>query len=282
MADTNNVRELLQRDLSASILFLPNILGAVIVLVIGWILAMVVDRLVAAALRRVGFDRLAIRTGMIEDLSRVGITMEPARLIGRLAFWVILTGAVVEAADTLELAVISHSIGSFVAFLPHVVIATAIALAGIIFGDIVGRGTTGAMSRSGVLYHDMTGGFVRAAIIVIAILIALQQLTIESAFFFELVLAAFGSIAFAFAIAVGWGARSFAADSLAGRFVEKQFAVGDRIAFANVDGTIERFDTLSTTVRTANGRRLTIPNSTLTGSIVETDDRTDTSPIEVV
>ncbi len=263
---------LLALDPNVYVRFLPNVVGAAIVLVLGWIIALVVDRVVTAALRRADFDGLAVRTGMIDDLARVGIAMEPSRLIGRMGFWVILAGAALQAINALELAEFSRSLGGFVAFLPHVVIAVVVVFAGIIVGDIVGRGTTGAMWRSGVLYHDVTGGFVRTAIIVIAILIALQQLTIESEFFFEIILAAFGSLALAFAIAVGWGARRFAENSLSGRFVEKQFAIGDRISFNGLYGTVERFDTLCTVLRTDEGRKLLIPNRALTDSIVEVDE----------
>lgn len=262
----------LARDASAIVLFVPSVIGAAISILVGWLIAYIVDRLLTATLTKGGFDQLAARTGMIEDFERVGIRVRPSRLIGRLAFWLILAAALVQAINVLQLAEISRSLGAFIAFLPHVVIAVIIVLVGIIIGDMVGRGAAGAMSRSGIAYHDVAGGFVRSAIIVVAALMALQQLTIESEFFFEIFLAAFGALALAFAIACGLGARHVAENAIAGRAIEQRFALGDRVAVDGRKGVVERIDSLSTVLRTADGRRIVLPNSVLANSIVEIDD----------
>jgi len=261
----------LARDIGAIVLFIPSVIGAALTLLVGWLIAYVVDRGLTAATMKGGFDRLAARTGMIDDFERVGVRVTPSRLIGRLAFWLILAAAFVQAINVLQLAEISRSLGAFLAFLPHVVIAVVIVFLGIIVGDMAGRGTAGAMSRSGIVYHVPAGAFVRSAVIVVAALMALQQLTIESVFFFEIFLAAFGALALAFALACGLGARDFAENAIAGRTIEQRFALGDRLAVEGRRGVVERMDPLSTVLRTADGRRIVVPNSLLTSSIVEID-----------
>ena len=129
------------------------------------------------------------------------------------------------------------------------------------------------MSRSGVLYHDVAGTVLRTTIIVLAVFMALQQLTVESSFLFYVLLVAFGAVAFAFAIAGGWGARAFAENLIAARYVERHLRAGNFIRALGYTGAIERLDATSTIVRTADDRTIIFPNGLLARSIVESAAR---------
>ncbi|MBD5632962.1 MAG: mechanosensitive ion channel [Candidatus Eremiobacteraeota bacterium] len=249
--------------------FVPNLIVALFILVVGVVVGWIAARILTAVLTRAGFDRLGARTGLDDDLARVGIAMRPSRLVGRIAYFAIVAAAFVQAINGLELTPISASLGAFLTFLPHVVLAAVIVLAGIIVGDVLGRGTAGAMSRSGVLYHDLVGGVLRTAIVLISILMALEQLTIASAFLFDVLLVALGGCTLGLAIAGGWGARAFAENLIAARYVERHLSVGDYIRIEGQTGFIERFDVMSTILRTDDGRRIIYPNGLLASSVVE-------------
>ncbi|MBD5655950.1 MAG: mechanosensitive ion channel family protein, partial [Candidatus Eremiobacteraeota bacterium] len=234
-------------------------------LAIGWI----ASRIVTSGLTRAGFDALGARTGLDDDLARVGIGMRPARLVGRIVFLVVGAAAFVQAVNGLQLAPISASLGAFLTSLPHIVLAAVLVLVGIIVGDTLGRGTANAMSRSGVLYHDVVGGVLRTAIILLSVLMALEQLTVASRFLFDVLLVVLGGCALALAIAGGWGARAFAENLIAARYVERHLNVGDYVRIEGQTGIIERFDVMSTILRTDDGRRIIYPNGLLAGSVVE-------------
>lgn len=257
--------------------YVPNLVAALAILLVGALIGWLAARFVSRALTRLGFDDLAARTGLIDDLARVGIRMRPARLVGRITFLVIFAAAFVQAVNGLELAPISESLGTFLTYLPHVVLAVVIVLAGIIVGDTVGRGTAGAMSRSGVLYHDVAGSFLRSAIIVLAVLMALQQLTVDSGFLFYVLLVVLGAAALAVAIAGGWGARVFAENLVASHYAERHFRVGDVIRVEGRTGEIERLDATSIMLRTAEGRTI-VPNALLPRAIVEAEVQREPPP----
>jgi len=265
----DDARRTIVQNLDSAARYLPNIIAALVILLLGAFIGWLVARFIATLLTRLGFDHLGERTGLIDDLARVGIGMRPSRLVGRIAFFVVLAAAFVQAVNGLELAPISQTLGSFLTYLPHAVLAVVLVLVGIIVGDTVGRGAAGAMSRAGVLYHDVAGGVLRAAIIVLFVLMALQQLTVDSGFLFYVLLVILGAFALAAAIAGGWGARAFAENLVAAHYIERHLDVGHFIRVKGRTGTIERLDAMSTIVRTADDRTIIFPNGYLAQSVVE-------------
>jgi small-conductance mechanosensitive channel len=249
--------------------FFQHLVIAVVILLLGIAIGAVCARIPALTLARAGFNRLGAQTGLDDDLARVGIMIAPSRVVGRIVFSVIFIASFVQAVNGLELRPISASLDAFLVYLPHIVLAAILVLAGIIVGDTLGRGTANAMSRSGVLYHDVVGGVLRTTIILLAVLMALEQLTIASIFLFYVLLVLVGAGSLALAIAGGWGARAFAENLIAARYVERHLALGDHIRIEGQTGVIERFDVMSTILRTDDGRRIIYPNGLLAGSVVE-------------
>ena len=98
---------------------------------------------------------------------------------------------------------------------------------------------------------------------------ALQQLTLESGFLFYVLLVVLAGAALAGGLAGGWGARALAENLLAGRYVEREFGVGDYIRVDGTAGTIERLTNTNVVVQTEDGRRVHLPNGLLTRMPVE-------------
>ncbi len=265
----DDARRVLALDVAHIIAYLPRIVGMIIIIAVGALVAWLAMRVVAALLVGLGFDRLAERTGLRRDLAAIGITAGPSLLVGGLIGLIIVIATLVQAIDTLELAPLSLALGLFLAFMPHVVLALAIILAGVIIGDLLGGATARTMSRSGLLFHDLAGPGLRTLVILLAVLMALQQLTIASGFLLAVVLMAFGGIALAGGLALGWGGRTFAENLMASRYVERHLHTGDHISVGGLDGTIERIDVMSTILRTADERSVIIPNGVLARSAVE-------------
>ncbi len=267
----DEARRTLTQDFTATIGYIPHVAGALIIVLVGCILAWVLGRLTTVLLSRLGFDALGDRTGLTDDLGKVGIRARPSQLIGRLVFFIVVLGALNQAIDTLEFTPLSQALRDLLNFTPHVLLAAFLVLLGVVVGDILARGAAAGMSRAGVLYHGLAGSLLRTIVIVLALLMALQQLTIDSAFLLYVLLVVLAGAALAFGIAGGWGARSLAENLIAGRYVEREFKVGD---FVRVDGTagkIERLSATSVIVRTDEQKRITVPNGLLTRMAVESE-----------
>lgn len=266
-----DAQRVLRQDFDAVLAYVPHLIGAIMIVLIGLLAAWVISRIVQAVLARVGFNHLGERTGLTDDLAAVGIRARPSTLIGRVIFFFVLLAALVQAADTLELAPLSDALRNLLIFAPHVIVAIVLVLMGVIVGDSLASGASGAMSRAGVLHHGTAGTVIRTAIIALAVLMALQQLTIESAFLLDILLVLLSAAALGAAIAGGWGARVFAENLVAARFVERHFRVGDSIDVDGIAGTIEKLDVTSTAIRTCDDRRIIVPNGILMRSAVAMD-----------
>lgn len=273
-----DARAVLVQDVTAVIAYLPHLLGAIIIGLVGWVAAWLVGRIVGGILRNVGLDGLAERRGLIDDLGRIGLRARPSLLVGRLAFLIVLIATSVQAVDTLELAPLSDALRSLLTYTPHIVLAVVLVLIGVIVGDALAHGAREAMSRAGVMYHGVTASALRTTIIVLAVLLALQQLTIESGFLLDVLLVVLCGGALAVGISGGWGTRTLVENFAAARHVERYLRVGDRISVDGMEGTVERLDPTSTVVAAPDGRRIVVPNGLLARVPVHVGTATPTGP----
>lgn len=279
----------LEQNVAAAVTYLPRLAVFLVVLIVGYALARLLGRAVDVLLARLGLDELARQTGLTEDLARVGLRTRPARLIGRLIYAIVLVATLVQAADALGLAPLSEALRRFLEFSPNVVLALALLLGGAAVGEVLARATGAALARAGVLYHAAAGTLVRVLVLFLALLMALEQLTIQAAFLFYVLLLVLGAAALGAAIAFGWGARTLAEHVAGGRYMEQNFSEGDAVVvnadgLGAVAGTIERLGVTSTTIRTSEGRRVVLPNGVLARAVVQSDappataNGTDTPP----
>lgn len=264
------------RNAAAAGAYLPRLLVFLIVLVFGYALARLLGRGVDVLLSRLGLDRLGEQTGLIEDLARVGLQTRPARLVGRVVYAIVLVATLVQAADAPGLAPLSDALRRLLEFSPNLILAVAILFGGAVVGELLARTAGAALARAGVLYHAAVGTLVRVLILFLALLMALQQLTIQASFLFYILLIVLGMAGLGGAIAFGWGARTLAEHVAGGRYVEQNFDQGESVVvnadgLGAVTGTIERLGLTSTTIRTTDGRRVVVPNGVLARAVVQAD-----------
>src|SRR5205823_1643155 len=137
--------------------YVPRLVVAVFILLLGYVVARLLGRFAAALLARLGLDRLAVQAGLTEDVARVGLHVRASHVVGRFTFAVVLIAALVQAVDVLGLEPLSQALRGVLDFAPRLLLALAILLAGAVGGEILARTTAAAMSRAGVLYHTLVG-----------------------------------------------------------------------------------------------------------------------------
>jgi hypothetical protein len=198
--------------------WLPSLVGALVILVIGYIVAKVVGNLLARVLRRAGLDREMAQ-------GRVGtwvgkVTSSPSRLIGAIAFWAIFLGAISLAATALGIDALTAFIASVYAYIPNVVAALLIFLV----ASAVAAGIAALVTRTmgdtptGKVLATVAPGIVMA----IAVFMILQQLHIAETIVVITYASLLGSFALAAALAFGLGGRDVAARMLEGAYVKGQ------------------------------------------------------------
>lgn len=190
--------------------FIPALIGALVILLIGWIIARVVHALVLKVLQLIHFDQVMARTGLPEMFQRMGVRADPARLLAGLVYWFVFLIFVVAAANALGVPTITAVITSIVLFLPNVFVAVIILLIGMVLARFVADIVRGVMHGSNIAGENFVAGVARWAILIFAFILALDQLNISPVIIQTLFASAAGGLALALALAFGLGGRDTA------------------------------------------------------------------------
>ncbi len=216
--------ELMGRHLLA---ILPNLLAMSVLLLGGLGLAWLAGHSTQRVLYLVGFDRACDRLGMTGALLRAGIKSDPSRLTGQGVFWSIALLTCAAALSALNLAPINQFAQSFLAYIPHLVTAGVILLAGYVCSNFASQAVLIAAVNAGLPPARLIAACSRWGLQLLAIAMALEQLGIAE----HIVVVGFGitwgGLVFAAAIAFGLGGSDLAKDFLERRVVRTRASVMD-------------------------------------------------------
>ncbi len=190
--------------------FSPEFLGAVLFLVLGWLLAQVARRLVIRFLRLLRLDVAAERGGVEDFLLRGGVRYTAVTLVGQLVYWTVLLVSVLAVINLLGLPLSTTLFDQVAGYLPNVVAALII----LVFGSILGRFVRGAahtwLNNVGAHGGQLVGLLAHVAILVFVVILALEQLRIGGQVLVSAFQLAFGGLCLALALAFGLGGRDWA------------------------------------------------------------------------
>ncbi|WP_317064436.1 mechanosensitive ion channel family protein [Methanoculleus caldifontis] len=198
------------------ILFLPNLIAAIIILIIGWILGRILGRVVAEVLDRLGVDDALRRTSVGQQIEKS--TMNISRLFDLIVRWFIYLIAILAAVSVLQIPSLTLAVAAIVGYIPYVIAFLIILVAGIILVDwlmdlIQGMGETRRIQGFGLIVT-----FLRAFLYFVVVILALQQLMLDlSIIYVFIVPIAWGvgiGIGAAIAIIIGFGLRDRAPEMM--------------------------------------------------------------------
>jgi small-conductance mechanosensitive channel len=215
------VTEPLRRFYDKVMEFLPNLVSALIILLIGfaagWLTKIVLERLFTI----IKLDLLSERTGFRAVLSKGGLHEPVSRLMARLTGYFIVFFFFLASLNNLEFGVIQELIERFLRYLPSVFIALVILVLGYMLGNFIGRTALITAVNAGVRISGLISRGVRYLVYLIAVSMALEQLGIGR----DTVLVSFGivfsGVVLALAIAFGLGGKDVAGEYLEKRLKER-------------------------------------------------------------
>jgi Mechanosensitive ion channel, conserved TM helix len=211
MPTIHNFTEAVLVSVTGFLLLLPALLGAIILLIVGWFLAGVVARLVGTLLKRIGFETMAQRTGVTGFITMSGARDTSASsIIAELVKWFIRLVFIEMAAEALHISAITTLINSIVLFIPSLIVALVVVMIGFLIASFVGSVVRGGASEMGFGNPNLLAGAARATIIGLAVLMALSQIGIAATLVDALFIAFVGAIALAVGLAFGLGGREVA------------------------------------------------------------------------
>jgi small-conductance mechanosensitive channel len=243
--------------------FIPRLFGAIVVVLLGFVVAKLLDTLLSKLLAKVGLDRLMAGTGLTKLLSRIGLNVPVSTLVGKIVYWFILLIFLVTAAESLGLDRVSATLDVLALYLPKVLGAAVVMLAGILLAQLVSGVVRGAAEGVGLEYANGLGRLAQWLVIIISISVAVGQLEIKTDLLNHVIAIVLISVGLAVALALGLGSREIAGQILAGIYVREQFTVGEQIQLGDLAGQIEEIGSVKTTVLTADGELVSVANRSL-------------------
>jgi len=194
--------------------FLPKLAVALVVLLIGWLLARVVRFAVVKGLRAANFPVLTDRAGFDSFLREGGIRVDATAILGALVSWVVLVAALLIAFNGLDLGYVTDLLGRVAVFLPRLIVALLILVFGMYFARFAG-GAVAAYCRSGRIQDaDLLGKIVRYTILAFVIVIALDQIGLGGDILRGAFLIVLAGVVLALALAFGLGGKGWAQELL--------------------------------------------------------------------
>lgn len=246
--------------------FLPKLGGALVLLVVGLLLARLVAALIGRALHAAGVDGLAERFGAHDVLERAGFERSLTGIVRKVLRLALSVVVVFAALSLLGLQFLSQSLNQGILFLPKLLIALVLILAGLVVASLV-------RDRVDRIAYQMDfpvplGQLAQVAVLAVFVITAAAQIGVSTMVVMVLLGILVAASAATVTLAFGLGGRDVARALSAGRYVDGAFEVGETISFADVTGKITAIEPTATLLSTPEGHTVRVPNHLLLESVV--------------
>jgi len=190
--------------------FLPILIGVLVILIVGWIIAGILKSVVVKLLKLIQLDTASEKSGLADVLRRGGIRHTLSELIGVLIYWLIMLLVFMTALNALGMTVAAALLDKVILYIPNVIAAMFILALGIFFSSMIGTVVRTASSNAGIPQSKFLGQLAQTVIMIFAAVITLEQLNIASSILNLTINIILASMGLAIAIAVGLGSKDIA------------------------------------------------------------------------
>jgi hypothetical protein len=194
----------------------PKVIGFIIILAIGWLIASLVARAAAALLRSVRFNDMAHRSGFAGFVMNTGVQTDSVGFVALITKWFIRLIALVVAFDALGLPAVSDVLRQLLIWLPNLAVALVVLVIGGLAANALAGLVRGAMAKADLGNPDLLATVARVAVWAFAIVVAVNQIGVARELVNTLFMATVGAVALALGLAFGIGGRDTAAEILRG------------------------------------------------------------------
>ena len=215
--DNNDFGRSFQDGLEGLFEYLPQLIGALLLLVVGYFVAMFLKSVVRKGLQRMRFDRALHTSPAGNVISR--IVESPSRFVGRVVYWLVFLGFISLAISALNLPALNNLIGAIYSYLPHVIAAIIIFLVASTISGVAVAFVQRVMGRTALA--KLLSAVIPSLTMSIAVFMILNELMIAEEIVLITYTALIGAVALGLALAFGLGGREVAA-----RLLEQAYDAG--------------------------------------------------------
>ena len=251
--------------------FLPKLVVAVLILIVGYFIARFISKLVRMLLSKVGIDNLGEQGGINRFINRLGPEVTWSSIVGKIVFWLVMLIFVITATETLGMKPVSDGLYAFVGYLPQVFAAMIIIVVGMLLASFIRDLIERSGEAMGADYAEPLSKIIFGFIMLMVFLTAVKQLDIGTELTEGVVKIVLAAAGLALALALGLGTRDLAKQIIAGIYARDLYEPGNRITVGDESGTLQEVGTVSSRLNREDGSSVHIPNAEMIESVVKTE-----------
>ncbi len=228
----------------------PKIIGGIILLIIGWLLAKFLSRLIKRIFSSKKFEKLTKSFDESSVVQSVDLDFSLANVLSKFVYWVVLILFLVIVSDNMGWPAVSEEIGSLFSYLPKLFVATIIFVIGMYIADVLRQLIKASLNSISFAGSSLVSTIVYYIIMIIISVTALNQAGVETTMISSNLSIIIGSVLLAFAIGFGLASKDVIRKMLFSYYSNQTYEVGQKIVYNNVQGTIVKLNNMSAFVQT--------------------------------
>ena len=237
---------------------LPQIVGAVLLLIGGWIVARLARALSIRLIKGIGRISVLVRITNTESGPNIG--ENTVTVVGNVIFWIVILFFLTSATSLLGMSMFADWLSQLVSHLPNIISGVLIICVGIIFSNLANQAISSAAMNISPSQRVALARVAQFFIMVMLVLIGVDQIGIDITAIITVVAVVIGALLAGLAIAFGIGARTLVSNLIGVRYLRRDYKVGEKIRIGDYEGTILELSSVSVVIASDQGR-ITIPAS---------------------
>ncbi len=195
--------------------FLPTLVSVILILIVGWVIASVVQKVITRFLKLARLDSVSEKIGIAGILTKGDINYTLSEIIGVLIYWLLMLVVFLMAINALQLTVAAELLNQVILYVPNVIASVFILVLGIFFASIMANAVRTTAANAGIAQARSLAQFTQVIIVIFTIMEALNQLKIDTSIIQLLVKATLFAVALGVGLAIGLGCKDMAAKYVA-------------------------------------------------------------------
>jgi len=240
--------------------FIPTLVGALFLLILGFVLERLVSLGAIRLMQFVGIDRLLSRTAIQTLLERSGTHKRISKILGSIGFWIIFLLFVISTSETLGLTIISNALTGLAFYIPKVGIAILIVIIGLLAANFIRELIMMTCRLAGITQGTIVAQAFYVAAILLVVATAINESGIDTALLNNTIILLIAGLIAGAALSFGLGAKSAVANLLAAHYLQSVVHFGLHVKLGTIQGKVVAVTPVSNVLGTEEGR-VVIPAS---------------------
>lgn len=259
----------LQELLNSFLTGVPKFIMALVLAIVGFIIAKVVASLIKKALVTVNVDVIGEKLNEIDIVEKSNIKVKISTIVSKIVYYFLILFFMVAATDVLGMPAVSELVIGLFNLIPSLIVAFIILILGTLMADAIKNICQTTLESLGIPSARMISSFVFYFLLINIIISALTQAKINTEFLSQNISIVIGGIVLAFAIGYGMASKTTMSNFLASYYSQGKFDVGDTITIDGISGKIVEIDKSSLVLIGDNGNKIIFPLNQVSSSKIE-------------